>query len=75
MREPESDFDFIQPFFLGPAAENDQLLESLVTEFLRDHAFWRRNFHPEDGFRISAGPATGPTSWMPRHGFGPNFTA
>ncbi len=54
-REPESDFDFIQPFFLGPAAENDQLLESLVTEFLRDHAFWRRNFHPEDGFRIAAG--------------------
>ena len=54
-RQPDSDFDFIQPFFLGPAAENDQLLESLVTEFLRDHAFWRRNFHPEDGFRISAG--------------------
>ncbi|MDT8367954.1 MAG: pyridoxal-dependent decarboxylase [Longimicrobiales bacterium] len=23
-------------------------------EFLRDHAYWRRNFHPEDGFRISA---------------------
>ena len=60
MREPESDFDFIQPFFLGPAAENDQLLESLVTEFLRDHAFWRRNFHPEDGFRISAGARNRP---------------
>jgi glutamate/tyrosine decarboxylase-like PLP-dependent enzyme len=49
------DFDFVQPFFLGPAAENDQMLESLVVEFLRDHAYWRRNFHPEDGFRISAG--------------------
>jgi len=48
------DLDFIQPWFLGPAAENDQLLESLVVEFLRDHAYWRRNFHPEDGFRISA---------------------
>ena len=51
---PESDFDFIQPLFLGPAAENDALLESLVVEFLRDHAYWRRNFHPEDGFRIGA---------------------
>jgi glutamate/tyrosine decarboxylase-like PLP-dependent enzyme len=49
------DFDFVQPLFLGPAAENDQLLESLVVEFLRDHAYWRRNFHPEDGLRISAG--------------------
>jgi glutamate/tyrosine decarboxylase-like PLP-dependent enzyme len=48
------DLDFIQPLFLGPAAENDQLLESLVVEFLRDYAYWRRNFHPEDGFRISA---------------------
>jgi len=48
------DLDFIQPWFLGPAAENDQLLESLVVEFLRDHAYWRRNFHPEDGFRVSA---------------------
>jgi len=48
------DLDFIQPFFLGPAAENDQLLESLVVEFLRDHAYWRRNFHPEDGLRVSA---------------------
>lgn len=46
------DLDFIQPWFLGPAAENEELLESLVVEFLRDHAYWRRNFHPEDGFRI-----------------------
>jgi len=50
----DSDLDFLQPYFLGPAGENDQLLESLVVEFLRDHAFWRRNFHPEDGFRIQA---------------------
>jgi len=49
-----SDLDFVRPLFLGPAAENDQIFESLVVEFLRDHAFWRRNFHPEDGQRISA---------------------
>jgi glutamate/tyrosine decarboxylase-like PLP-dependent enzyme len=34
--------------FLGPYGENDELLEKLVVEFLRDHVFWRRNFHPED---------------------------
>lgn len=48
------DLDFVRPWFLGPAAENQELLESLVVEFLRDHACWRRNFHPEDGQRISA---------------------
>ena len=34
--------------FLGPYAENDTLLEKLLLEFLRDHVYWRRNFHPED---------------------------
>jgi glutamate/tyrosine decarboxylase-like PLP-dependent enzyme len=34
--------------FLGPYGENDSLLEKLVVEFLRDHVYWRRNFHPED---------------------------
>ncbi len=36
------------PCFLGPYGENDALLEKLVVEFLRDHVYWRRNFHPED---------------------------
>lgn len=39
-------------WFLGPRAENAGLVERLVTEALRDHVFWRRNFHPEDGFTI-----------------------
>ena len=34
--------------FLGPYGENDNLLEKLVVEGLRDHVYWRRNFHPED---------------------------
>lgn len=55
MSAPESELDFVQPWFLGPAAENDRMLEELVVEFLRDHAYWRRNFHPEDGLRISVG--------------------
>ncbi|HEU5041336.1 MAG TPA: pyridoxal-dependent decarboxylase, partial [Gemmatimonadales bacterium] len=39
-------------WFLGPRAENAELLERLVVESLRDHVFWRRNYHPEDGFTI-----------------------
>lgn len=39
-------------WFLGPRAENAALLERLVTEALRDHVFWRRNYHPEDGISI-----------------------
>jgi glutamate/tyrosine decarboxylase-like PLP-dependent enzyme len=38
----------LYPCFLGPYAENDGLLEKLTVEFLRDHVYWRRNFHPED---------------------------
>lgn len=35
--------------FLGPAAENAELVERFIVEALRDHVFWRRNFHPQDG--------------------------
>ena len=42
----------LRAWFLGPRAENGELLERLVTEALRDHIFWRRNYHPEDGFTI-----------------------
>ena len=36
------------PASSAPMRENDRLLEKLVVEFLRDHVYWRRNFHPED---------------------------
>jgi glutamate/tyrosine decarboxylase-like PLP-dependent enzyme len=39
-------------WFLGPRGENAELLERLVTEALRDHVFWRRNYHPEAGITI-----------------------
>ncbi len=42
----------LRAWFLGPRAENADLLERLVVEALRDHVFWRRNYHPEDGFTI-----------------------
>ncbi|QRN94179.1 decarboxylase [Archangium violaceum] len=38
----------VEAWFLGPRAENAELFEQLVVEALRDHAFWRRNFHPSD---------------------------
>jgi glutamate/tyrosine decarboxylase-like PLP-dependent enzyme len=42
----------LQAWFLGPRAENAAVFERLITEALRDHVFWRRNYHPEDGFTI-----------------------
>lgn len=49
MTEPS---DSLRAWFLGPRAENSELFERLITEALRDHVFWRRNYHPEDGFTI-----------------------
>ena len=34
--------------FLGPKGENALEFERLLLEVLRDHVFWRRNFHPGD---------------------------
>lgn len=42
----------LHSWFLGPRAENAELFERLVVEAVRDHVFWRRNYHPEDGFTI-----------------------
>ncbi|OZB60652.1 MAG: pyridoxal-dependent decarboxylase [Lysobacterales bacterium 14-68-21] len=46
--------------FLGPYGENDALLEKLLVEFLRDHVYWRRNFHPEDPPAIGTAAARHP---------------
>ena len=53
-REPGADQEPIdlRSVFLGPKAENADLFERLLLEAFRDHVFWRRNFHPEDGFRV-----------------------
>ena len=40
-------------WFLGPKAENADVLERLVLEALRDCIYWRKNFHPEDEAIIS----------------------
>lgn len=38
--------------FLGAKGENADVFERLLLEAFRDHVFWRRNFHPEDGFSV-----------------------
>jgi hypothetical protein len=42
----------LDAWFLGPRAENADLAERLLLEAFRDHVFWRRNHHPEDGATI-----------------------
>lgn len=43
----------LAPYFLGAYGENNDFFEKTVTELLRDHVYWRRNFHPEDTPPIS----------------------
>ncbi len=52
--------DFLAPWFLGAAAENEATLERLLVAFLRDHVYWRRNFHPEDPPVIGAAEQLAP---------------
>lgn len=46
--------------FVGPSGENGGLLEKFVVEFLRDHVYWRRNFHPDDPPAIASTTAHHP---------------
>lgn len=43
----------VEAWFLGPKAENADLLESLIVDAIRDQAHWRRNYHPGDPTHIS----------------------
>lgn len=40
--------DPLAPWFLGAYGENNDFFERALVELVRDHVFWRRNFHPED---------------------------
>lgn len=42
-----------EAWFLGPKAENADEFERLIVEAVRDHSFWRRNFHPQDPTHIT----------------------
>jgi hypothetical protein len=60
-----SDDRTLDAAFLGPLGENADLLERLVVDALRDHTYWRRNFHPEDAPTIPA-TAGSATRWTSR---------
>lgn len=48
------DHSFIAPLFLGAGGENHEVFERLLVDQLRDHVYWRRNFHPEDPATVTA---------------------
>jgi hypothetical protein len=43
-----TNLDFLHPLFTGAYGENVNILDDLINEFLQDHIYWRRNFHPEN---------------------------
>jgi glutamate/tyrosine decarboxylase-like PLP-dependent enzyme len=51
MSDPDPHLD-LGSVFLGAKGENAEVFERLLLEAFRDHVFWRRNFHPEDGFLV-----------------------
>jgi glutamate/tyrosine decarboxylase-like PLP-dependent enzyme len=52
--------DFLAPLFLGSYGENNDAFEKILVELLRDHVYWRRNFHPEDPPPISTLASSSP---------------
>ncbi len=47
------DVSTLAPYFLGAFGENNDLFEQVLVELVRDHVYWRRNFHPDDTPPIS----------------------
>lgn len=45
----------IHSWFLGPKAENEQLLKELLASALEGHVDWRRSYHPDDPSPIAVG--------------------
>ena len=43
----------VETMFLGPKAENLEWFTYFIKEALRDHGYWRRNFHPGDPVHIT----------------------
>jgi len=38
----------IDALFLGPKSENAKFFKETIIDFIDEHIFWRRDFHPED---------------------------
>ncbi|MGL4293241.1 MAG: pyridoxal-dependent decarboxylase [Bacteroidales bacterium] len=45
--KPECKFA-IDALFLGPKAENAEFLSKTLQDFISDHFYWRKDYHPED---------------------------
>jgi hypothetical protein len=43
----------LEAWFLGPKGENGEMFERMVSLAIRDHVFWRRNYHPADPTHIT----------------------
>jgi hypothetical protein len=61
-------------WFLGPKAENADMLERLVLEALRDCVFWRRNFHKVGSMKTLRSAVTSPWLALSRGG-NPDYSA
>lgn len=48
MQGSSEDLSFLNPYFLGSSGENSEIFERVLLDLVRDHIYWRRNFHPED---------------------------
>jgi len=42
-----------EAWFLGTKGENGEMFERMVSLAIRDHVFWRRNYHPADPTHIT----------------------
>src|SRR3954447_8160300 len=42
-----------EAWFLGTKSENGDMFERMVALAIRDHVFWRRNYHPADPTHIT----------------------
>ena len=43
----------IDALFLGPKSENAKFFKETLLDFVNEHIYWRRDFHPEDESIIS----------------------
>ena len=58
LRLPAAGGGIPEGWFLGPKAENEEILLELLAQAVRKHSEFRRSFHPQDPERITGG---GPT--------------
>ncbi len=53
LKHPAATGGLPEGWFLGPKAENEDILVELVTQAVRQHSAFRRCFHPEDPVHIT----------------------